>query len=99
MGWESCKAIIIFTTVLRIIAANATSGNLDGHVSISHVFVKRHPIPFFFNFVLFTMDSFMNVQNDGYDLSYNTNARFSQPERTFLNHGHASEVSVDTLHT
>ena len=41
------------------------------------------------------MDHFLN---DGYDLSYNTNTRFPHSDRTYLNHGHASEVSLNMLH-
>jgi len=41
------------------------------------------------------MDAFLD---DSYNLPYNTNARFSQAERTFLNHAQASDVSVNTLH-
>jgi hypothetical protein len=40
------------------------------------------------------MDPFLN---DGYDLPYNANARFSRPGHTFLNNAQASEVSVNTL--
>jgi hypothetical protein len=41
---------------------------------------------------LITMDPFFN---DGYDLPYNSNARFSQSECTYMNHAQASEVSVN----
>jgi hypothetical protein len=34
---------------------------------------------------------------DGYDLSYNTNSRFSQTER-YLGYGQASDVSNETLY-
>jgi hypothetical protein len=42
------------------------------------------------------MDPFMN---DGYDLSYDSNPRFSQSERTYINHAQASEVRDNMLNT
>jgi hypothetical protein len=47
------------------------------------------------SFVSPIMDSFLD---NGYDLPYNTNPRFSQSsERTYLNHGQASGVSITHL--
>jgi hypothetical protein len=44
---------------------------------------------------LFT-DSFLN---DGFNTPYNNNALFLQPERTVLNHAHASEVGFANFST
>jgi hypothetical protein len=35
---------------------------------------------------------------DGHDLPYNTNSRFSQNERTYLNHAQVSDVSIELLY-